>query len=113
MEGGRTDSVQAHLRAVQQDFARRLDIEVAPDAQHFLDQMYDEAAQRLVDEGRESDPAALKQADAQLFEFLARVMRQGLQRRSRYRPARRQDAIRDDDILRTRAGLCPGFWPFC
>jgi hypothetical protein len=97
-------------------FAGGLGTRLSDDGLGYLRNVLEPALGRLADEGQLEDEVSLRLTENALLRLLfeaARVHQEHPSWEYRRVPPEQAYAIRDDDVSRALAGLCPGFWPFC
>src|SRR4051794_7366325 len=104
--------VRAVLATTAHTFPQRLGFALTDDARAVLATLIEQAAERLVREGKADDEEALTRAKSQLMSLL-------------HRAATPPDELRHGDyqgptsdvderiVEQTLSKLCPGLWPFC
>ncbi len=96
--------VERRLLDTARRYARRYSVRLADDAIWVLQREINRAEA----EGRLRDDDAVRRAESAVGQWILRATT--FTERRREPPP---NELRDDDLLRALAGLCPGFWPFC
>jgi hypothetical protein len=112
---------EEHLLRMANRFAGGLGTRLSDDGLRYLRNVLEPALPRgaeeaRLEEGRLQDEVFLRVTENALLRLVfeaALVHQERPTREYRRLPPEAAYAIRDDDLSRALAGLCPGFWPFC
>lgn len=107
------DEVEWRLLNAADQFAKRVGVRLSEDARSFLRDRIANATARLAAEGQLNDEASLQRAERAVSSLIYRSATGGWEDRSREPSRRPRPEVREADLARTLAGLCPGFFPFC